>query len=115
MEQLGDILLRQRDVRGWTQERLAKACGVSRQQLNRYETGTAVPSWAVFKRILAVFRLQPRIELEPLDADVIAEIERQRRQPPTSASARFRCRLTSSDGGARPVAAGCDGPASTRG
>jgi transcriptional regulator with XRE-family HTH domain len=81
VDELGDILLHQRDVHRWTQERMAEACGVSRQQLSRYETGAAVPSWAVFKRILAVFRLQPRIELEPLDADVIAEIERQRRQP----------------------------------
>jgi len=81
VEESGDILLRQRDVHGWTQQRLAEACGVSRQQLSRYETGAAVPSWAVFMRILAVFGLQPRIELEPLDADVIAEIERQRRQP----------------------------------
>lgn len=81
MDEPGDILLRQRDVHRWTQQRLAEAGGVSRQQLSRYETGAAVPSWAVFKRVLAVFGLQPRIELEQLDADVIAEIERQRRQP----------------------------------
>lgn len=81
MENLGRILLNARDKHGWSQERLAAACGLQRQQLSRYETGVVTPTWAVFNRILAALRVQPRIELEPLDADIIAAIERQRRKP----------------------------------
>jgi transcriptional regulator with XRE-family HTH domain len=81
MDQLGRILRRERSTRMWPQEKLAQACGVDRQQLSRYETGAATPTWATFVRVLAAFGLQPRIELDPLDADVAAAIERQRRQP----------------------------------
>jgi transcriptional regulator with XRE-family HTH domain len=82
MEHLGEILRRERLRRVWFQDEVASACGVRRQQLSRYETGAAEPSWAAFRRVLAAFGLQPRIELEPLDADVVAAIERQRRRPP---------------------------------
>jgi transcriptional regulator with XRE-family HTH domain len=81
MEELGKILRRERDRRRWSQDRLAKTCGISRQQLSRYEAGAATPSWSVFNRVLAAYGMQPRVELEPLDADVVAAINRQRRQP----------------------------------
>lgn len=81
MEELGKILRRERAKRRWAQDRLAQTCGITRQQLSRYETGVATPSWAVFHRILAAYGKQPRVVLEPLDADVVAEIERLRRQP----------------------------------
>lgn len=80
---LGAILRRERDRRLWTQDRVAEACGVTRQQLSRYETGAATPSWETFRRVLAVFGVQPRISLERLDADVLAAIARQQRRPPS--------------------------------
>lgn len=82
MDELGWLLREERRRRLWTQQKVADDCGLSRQQLSRYETGATEPTWAVFRRILAAYRLQPRIELEPLDADVVAAIERQRSRPP---------------------------------
>jgi transcriptional regulator with XRE-family HTH domain len=81
MEDLAAILRRERDKRGWTQDRVAEACGLSRQQLSRYETGARTPAWATFHRILAVFGAQPRVVLDPRDSDVVAAIARQRRRP----------------------------------
>lgn len=81
MAELGRVLRRERARCLWLQQRVADACGISRQQLSRYETGTAEPSWEVFRRILAAYGKQPRIELEPLDADIVNAVERQRRRP----------------------------------
>lgn len=81
MDELGRLLRKQRSKLLWPQQRVADACGLSRQQLSRYETGAATPTWSVFRRVLAAYGLQPRIELEPLDADVLAAIERQRKRP----------------------------------
>ncbi|HYJ68466.1 MAG TPA: helix-turn-helix transcriptional regulator [Nocardioidaceae bacterium] len=82
MEDLARILREERSKRWWTQDIVADAaCGLSRQAISRYEAGAVAPSWAMFVRVLAAFGVQPRIELEPLDADIAAAIERQRRQP----------------------------------
>lgn len=83
MAELGRVLLRERARCLWLQQRVADACGISRQQLSRYETGAAEPSWEVFRRILAAYGKQPRIELEPLDADIMKAVERQRQRPRT--------------------------------
>jgi transcriptional regulator with XRE-family HTH domain len=81
MDELCWLLRQERWRRLWPQQKVADACGLSRQQLSRYETGTATPTWALFRRVLAAYGLQPRIELDPLDADVVDAIERQRSEP----------------------------------
>ena len=42
---------------GWSQERLARAAGVSRSTLSRYESGARAPSLAAYKKILAVMNV----------------------------------------------------------
>lgn len=58
-DDFGEVLASARTARGWTQGRLARACGVRRETISRLEAGHRRPSAEV------VFRLQAALDLEP--------------------------------------------------
>lgn len=59
-----------RERAGLTQAQLAERAGVTQGLLSAYERGVRRPSLGTLERVLAALRLQARIELEPLWADV---------------------------------------------
>lgn len=58
-DDFGVTLASARSARGWTQGRLARACGVRRETISRLEAGRRRPTADV------VFRLQAALDLEP--------------------------------------------------
>ena len=68
--ELGEILRRERCRSASYQREVACAAGIAQGRLSRYESGAAIPSWDTFVRVLAALGRQPRIVVEPLDADV---------------------------------------------
>jgi transcriptional regulator with XRE-family HTH domain len=70
-----ELLLRAREMRGWSQGRLGAAAGLSRGNVSDYETGRKSPTVATLNRILAGAGLQIRAELEPLQAELDARVD----------------------------------------
>ena len=55
----GEILRAERDKLGWSQERLAEACGLHRVYISELERGLRSPSLPVFMRIAEALGLKP--------------------------------------------------------
>lgn len=51
-EELGERLVKLRDIRGWTQQQMAKAIEVQRPTLAQYELGKANPRWDFVLRVV---------------------------------------------------------------
>jgi transcriptional regulator with XRE-family HTH domain len=73
---IGLLVQNERARQRLSQARLAELVGTSQQWLSRLERGTAAPTTVVVERVLAALGLQPRIEVDPLGADLDPEIDR---------------------------------------
>lgn len=63
---------------GLTQRAVAERAGIRRQSVGQIESGVRNPSISTLVGLLAAAGLQMRVELEPLDADVLRLIEQHR-------------------------------------
>jgi transcriptional regulator with XRE-family HTH domain len=68
LEELGDRLRRVRELRGWGQDQMAEAMGVSRQAVSSYEVGKAEPRW------WAIVNLVERLHI-PFDVLAADEVD----------------------------------------
>ncbi|NDL60785.1 helix-turn-helix domain-containing protein [Phytoactinopolyspora mesophila] len=75
------LILEARHSAGLTQVELAARAGISRYTLSHYERGRRVPTIATLEIVLAAAGRQLRVDLELLNADVRAAIERQAAEP----------------------------------
>jgi transcriptional regulator with XRE-family HTH domain len=63
----GQLIRHQRLRRGWTQEQLAAATGLTQGSVSRYEGEALSPSWTTLCRVLGAMGMQPRVVAEPCD------------------------------------------------
>jgi transcriptional regulator with XRE-family HTH domain len=79
--ELGEILRRERHRAELYQREVSAAAGITQARLSKYESGVLAPTWDTFVRVLAALGRQPRIVVEPLDADVDACLADWRTKP----------------------------------
>src|SRR5690349_1400064 len=72
---IGLLVQNERARRQLSQARLAKLVGTSQQWLSRLERGSAAPTTVAVERVFAALGLQPRIEVDPLGAELDPEID----------------------------------------
>jgi transcriptional regulator with XRE-family HTH domain len=75
------LVRRARSEAGLTQHTLAERAGVVRSTVAQVESGARTPSLATLANLLAAAGQQMRVDLEPLDSDVLRAIETVRAQP----------------------------------
>jgi transcriptional regulator with XRE-family HTH domain len=79
--EVGAVLRQQRQLRGLSQQLVAERASVSQAAVARIERGGRGTSLAVLERLFAALDLRLRVELEPLDAQVDAALDRLAEQP----------------------------------
>lgn len=77
----GALVKQARSEAGLTQRVVAERAGVRRETVAQVESGARKPSLGTLVNLLAAAGMQMRVELEPLDADVLRAIEKARAQP----------------------------------
>ncbi|MEV0454722.1 helix-turn-helix transcriptional regulator [Catellatospora methionotrophica] len=80
--QLGLLLQRERESRGFTQEGLAGRSGVTRQSVSRFETGRRRGSTVLADQLFAGLGLQLRVGVEPAGSHLAEAIEKLRKELP---------------------------------
>lgn len=77
VSQIGKMLRRERELSGLTQKSLAERAGTSQAAVARIERGDRTPSFPLLERLFAALDLQLAISVEPLDAQLDAEMADQ--------------------------------------
>lgn len=80
---LGAVLRQQRELRGLSQEALAARTDTDRSTITRIEQGSRAPSLPMLERLFAALDLQLAFRVEPLDAQLDAQLDELRRSPTT--------------------------------
>lgn len=78
---IGMHVARERARRYMSQGELASRLGITQQTLSRLERGVGQPTTATVERVFAAMGLQVRVEVEPLDTGLDAEIAKYTAMP----------------------------------
>jgi transcriptional regulator with XRE-family HTH domain len=79
-QRIGHLLRAERQARRMSQAALARAAGTSQQSVSQLETGRFAPTTAVVERVFAALGWRLRLDVEPLDAELDAEVARAAEQ-----------------------------------
>lgn len=74
---LGEHIRQWRELRGWTQQDLADHCGLSFQQIQKYERGTNRVSTSRLFQIAAAFNISVATFLRGVESATITQPDRQ--------------------------------------
>jgi transcriptional regulator with XRE-family HTH domain len=107
---LGEMVRVARQRAALTQAQLARSAGTDRAVLSAYERGRREPSFATFTRLLAALDLQPRIEIERIDADIDADIDALASTPLNKRLAALQCDVPQLVAGLKGVRFVIEGP-----
>lgn len=61
--ELGRVVREMREQRGWTQERLAEAAGMTQSAVARFEAGGTVPTIPVLERLARALGAELKVQL----------------------------------------------------